>query len=714
MLWNKNEIFTNLFNTLIFEFEKLNFAKEVYLPTKSVLYAYGTLLDVKRLREIYAEPDKIEPEYTKETIVFLQTNKQEVKFDKSYLCALTAELVFSQSETLISTKPFLKNTDLLDFPGARSRMEKPIDTIENKTIPDLLLRGKVAYLFNKYSDDEKINILLFCAKHEQTAQRIMPRLLNNWISKVIGDTPEKRGNFVARSKISPLFVVGTFFNINLQYDPLRDGRDKSSLDYRWLQRFTTTMGKEYFETRTYSWFEQWTDTQKEFQNIFLLRDFEKSETPSNIYKGFNENKRELEEVIPGNYPEFRSKLRQSFIEYPFVQRHFANSSESWDRAASINEDGTKLIIDKLSIATANIKLAREEKILTDLYELAQLILIELQKYYHSADKDAELQKAKSIAGDIQLKLDMAFKGDGIKLFGHMINEFLLDEGSVYKLFRQKLDEIERRDVNMGKYNTIRINVPELNPNDLFDQNVERLFIHYEKKTEEQRQQFLTKLESEGIDLQELFYGNNDRIKNYSQQLSDTLIEFWLQDITHNEKPVTKQILTESALQDILDMFQKLYKKLGINKIIAEKIRSYVDRFNKIESAYEMIADISAEILNKCIVTVGMDLFNASDFQDLEKANEKNNLGLTFIKKEDHNLKISKEEVGDLFYTIDNLQTLVQENPEAIKNLPSYSNYQDWYNNLKIGFVSVCDIPNYDIQANERLGAIISECETIKY
>jgi len=315
LLWNNNEIFTTLFGNLIFEYGKLNFTNVVYLPLEAVLYKFGTLLDVKRLREIYTEADKIEPNYTAITKVLLPANNQELDFSKSYLCALSAELVFGQSETLLNSKPFLKETDLLDFPGARSRMEKLLEAIENKTIPDLLLRGKVAYLFNKYSDAEKINILIFCAKHEQTAQRIMPRLLNNWVNKIIGDTAEKREVFIAKSKISPLFVIGTFFNINLAYNPLQDKSDGigTPLSNRWLQRFTTTLEKEYFEKITYSWFENWATSQPDFQNIFLLRDFEKSETPSNLFKGFNTNKKELEEVPTPQYPNFRQDLMNTLL-----------------------------------------------------------------------------------------------------------------------------------------------------------------------------------------------------------------------------------------------------------------------------------------------------------------------------------------------------------------------------------------------------------------
>ena len=83
-----------------------------------------------------------------------------------------------------------------------------------------------------------------------------------------------------------------------------------------------------------------------------------------------------------------------------VNRHFANPEESWDEAASINKDGTQLIIDKLTIAAENINNASNEKTVDDLNEISLAIVSELLKYFHSNDKDEELQKAKSIAGDI--------------------------------------------------------------------------------------------------------------------------------------------------------------------------------------------------------------------------------------------------------------------------------------------------------------------------
>jgi hypothetical protein len=181
----------------------------------------------------------------------------------------------------------------------------------------------------------------------------------------------------------------------------------------------------------------------------------------------------------------------------------------------------------------------------------------------------------------------------------------------------------------------------------------------------------------------------------------------------NDKHIIQQILAQegsSALQDITEMFQKLFKKLGLAKRIAEKIRRYVDGHNKTDLPYEIVADMSAELLNKCINTVGFEYLDVSEINDLRQANEKNSLGLVLDPS-----KVAPEKtVEDLFTKIENWTDIIKVHPEEMQTLPSYRNYLAWYNRLKVGFVSVCDIPNYDVAANEKLGHIINECKTIKY
>ena len=121
-------------------------------------------------------------------------------------------------------------------------------------------------------------------------------------------------------------------------------------------------------------------------------------------------------------------------------------------------------------------------------------------------------KAISTAGSIQAELDISFGKDPY-FFGDMMRELMVDNSDVYNLYLNKIRDIERRDiVNMDKYSAIRMNVPDLNPNANFEMNLEYLRRHYEKRTIKECQEFFEK--EQGIDLNELFYGNKERVKKF--------------------------------------------------------------------------------------------------------------------------------------------------------------------------------------------------------
>ena len=110
------------------------------------------------------------------------------------------------------------------------------------------------------------------------------------------------------------------------------------------------------------------------------------------------------------------------------------------------------------------------------------------------------------------------------------------------------------------------------------------------------------------------------------------------------------------------------------------------------------------------LAVGFDYHDESEINDLRQANENNNLCLIL----DDNTNPTENSLEELFTKVENQTKIMTEEPEEMKSLPSYRNYLAWSNRLKVGFVSVCDIPNYDVTANANLGNIIEECKIIKY
>jgi hypothetical protein len=407
-------------------------------------------------------------------------------------------------------------------------------------------------------------------------------------------------------------------------------------------------------------------------------------------------------------------LRQSFVEYDFVKRHFENPENSWDKASSINKDGTQLIIDKLTIAANNIDAARREKTIRELNTFAQEILTLMKEYYNSPDKAESLLKAIATAGNIQAHLDIAFSKNPY-FFGTLMKELMLKQSDVFNLYIEKIHDIERRDlVNMDKYSAIRMQVTELNPNESFENNLESLRKHYEIQTISECQDFFEK--EKEIDLNELFYGNNERVKIFSDVLAEALETYWFEIYMPENQQNLTDIFTKVGLQNIQDMLRRLFEKLEIRRAVAERIRRYVDGYRNIEDVYEMIADISTEMINKFINSVGLEYYKESNFTDLKKASENIN-GLTLEHNELKFEQNNKAEVAALITKMGNLPELLNRNPlpkEELKLLPNYRSYIIWYDLLKAGFVTASGVPNYDPVANDKLGTIINECESIEY
>ncbi|MDB2495441.1 putative virulence factor, partial [Flavobacteriaceae bacterium] len=165
LFWNFNPQLTRLFNDLINQYKQLKFADTVYLPIDAVLRTKGTILDVSRLDEIYDSFKGQETQYTNTcSVLFLDKNgvEETTVFSKPHLCGLIAELIFVLPDSIKKQKPFLDKTDLLDFPGLRRTENTNENNITDLSLTTLLRRGRVDYLFNKYSSYERINTLLFC------------------------------------------------------------------------------------------------------------------------------------------------------------------------------------------------------------------------------------------------------------------------------------------------------------------------------------------------------------------------------------------------------------------------------------------------------------------------------------------------------------------------------------------------------------------------
>ncbi len=169
LLWNGNESYTKLYIKLSEALEKIGAESQIFLQPSSLLPRETSIIDVSILENLDQEAH--------ETEVVLAGAKK-VELSKAVLSALISELFLP---TVAPRRAVFENADILDFPGARTRFQKTIASDGNDGVHEFFLRGKIDYLFHKFTMDMRLDALVFCIDPGPLNVRELPDSLNDWL-----------------------------------------------------------------------------------------------------------------------------------------------------------------------------------------------------------------------------------------------------------------------------------------------------------------------------------------------------------------------------------------------------------------------------------------------------------------------------------------------------------------------------------------------------
>lgn len=726
MFWNNDPNLSEKFQLMFDACKKLDFASDAYISFDEINNSKGrTLLDVLWLN--------LEETNTQSQVRYKSYNGdyKTALVAKTYLAAICAEVVLEvvppsmeESEKARYVSTIIKSMDILDFPGARGR-GGILSTAGYEAI--LIRRGKVGYYFNKYSAERKINSLLFCWEPNIFDAKPMESSLRGWIDIAIGRNEDERAIYLTDIEIPPLFFVGTKFNLHLQTKTDDREDNPRALSNRWDKWFDEQLSKDIIgvptelnsgnENDNYKWFESWTRGVSNFDNCYLLRDFRYS---TNIFDGWTEESGTETMRKKEPYLGFYSKLRDSFINHPFVKKHFRDAASRWDEASEANCDGSLPIARNLASIVEKIAAAAAAKNMRDINEAINNVIAELKKHYYNTDTETNLKKALGSAARLQASLDIAFGRDPY-YFGRFMKAVTITEYAVHEVFSDVFSKVGEAG-NIGDYIYIYMRAPGIRPSNSFEDNLRILRIAYGFSNEEEcRQHFEGNLK---IDLEDLFLRSEFGMQSPSQMLAATLKSYWFNGwLRGSQREVISKMLGEGSFEEMVDMLQSLFVKYEVERRIAQTIHNYVDTFGiNVKELSEMIADICAEMINKFILTVGYDYYSHEDgvLDNLKEASSKHNIDLNFHFVDEASQPASNSHIAALMAETDNMERTRQMlmNPEkhSIHELsaviPGFRQSCRWRDLAKIGFVLTNDIPTYDVEANERLGQIIEKCRTL--
>ena len=371
ILWGKHKPFTQLYLQLTNTLDLIKHSDHVFTKIDALVPRENSIIDVKMLSELFPSSQSADIE--------IRTCKNEnVMINKSVLCALTAELEIPMKEL---SHNLFKHTDILDFPGARTRFERSLVNLNDSPdeMSNFFLRGKVAYLFDRYVKNYEVTAMLLCIPNSVMAVKGLPVLIDDWVSSRFGEGPEQR-----IGKENVLFFVLTKFDIHL------------------TTQVGSTVGDQFKNRMEASfenfgnWTKNWTPDQP-FNNCYWLR---------NPYIGCppiftQDSSTELELKNPESN-EIVDSYFNEYIKIESIQNHFEDPTSAWNAAMTPNDGGVNYLIERMS------KVCREEikpqYIVEQLNELANQMHNRLEEYYIEDDIGKRLSQKNKIIDEIENKL----------------------------------------------------------------------------------------------------------------------------------------------------------------------------------------------------------------------------------------------------------------------------------------------------------------------
>ncbi|MFJ4143149.1 putative virulence factor [Pseudomonas sp. NPDC089734] len=305
-----------------------------------------------------------------------------VSVSRAELAALTNELIFRLDNE--PANAIVNSVDLLDFPGYRSRQKlmsideaSEVDSsgATNNPVAKLLLRGKVAYLFERYTNEQEMNALVMCTSSFKQSEVVsVGPVLKSWIDKTQGSSAQQRdgrNGLIWALTMCDGFIGGALNGETVQFPESCDNMLKLTM----IERF----GNE-------EWMKQWGSAP--FKNTYLVR---KPRFKTNFIDlaadgeeiGFNEPSQSALQA-----------LQKAFGNSELVRRHVAEPLDAWQAMLKINDGGMSRFSSAFTpVANIDFKLDRIREQLDDL--MVQL-LPRLEEYYEAGGEDERARK-KAIA-----------------------------------------------------------------------------------------------------------------------------------------------------------------------------------------------------------------------------------------------------------------------------------------------------------------------------
>ena len=759
IFWIDNTDVSQLFIRLIECLGKINYEQEIYLPIDAVLHLGQrprTIMSVDCLKGLYGTSDNLQ------TDVYLPQKTSVISIGRSLLSAICSEVVFKVADRYLNTElefstemldensiQQIKNTfteakfneadkcfkfersllnysDLLDFPGARNRESLKVEFL-NKLDPEdgssnmikILLRGKVAFLFNCYSDSRRINLLMFCHDAKNVAVTSMFSVIEEWIKRYVGNTPRDRFETIQLADgISPFFAISTMFNIDMIEDEsqsrLIPGQEafyqeklENILNDRWYGRFNL-LYKDCFQASNVDWFNNWTGESEGFNNTYVLRDYKYSACSgkgNNLYKGYDELSdfpREHELALSLRYYELlKSTFTNNSEVQKFIRGSKANKTQKsnlwWDLSASMNNDGAALIIYNLTKASRKLTGVRNNQLNNQVKDILQKLSKIADNLYVRTDGKDLIPQAIKKARSICFELDTSCNNDNY-FFGHLLQSLQLSTKEIYELVHEKITDpaLIESVQSFKQYELIQRHLGEF---DTEEEGWNKILIYTGASDRDYAKDVLKKKK---VDIEILLKKSHKRMLN-SVVISEYVLNYWIDKVSASSlaNQLCESSLFDSAVMTLLiGHLIDTAKAFDLIDKMASLISSKTDVTNLSSVNEYYVTDVLKNIINDFVANFGYNYLSPEELDICRSIDNEQSLNAFGLINCDEPSVKDEIELAKLFSELNG-------NPQSL-TLSFQRNYDKWLGYMLISFLNknAANHPKIDNPiANEQIGSI---------
>lgn len=418
LIWDNIYHFTNVYQRLTQALEQVGFATSLYVKFEDALKERRTsIIGVDALSGI--------GEGRGDTLPVVSEDGRNAMVLREELAAITAEL-----RIVMANKPFdfFDHTDLLDFPGYRARnpvaksgMQK---FLAENGMKEFIIRGKVAYLFERYSDEQELTSLLLCQGPENFEVWDLVPVVYDWICSSNGTTPDRR----SADKTSLFFIMMKYDRIFEQSSGKNEDADR--FHSRLEGSLLNTYGKYSYDNGSKSWVQEWLPGNP-FNNVFLLRN------PAIVQDSLFDYCEKTEVGLRPDKVEYVSSLRRVFVNDSIIRQYHANPEVAWDAMMQLNDGGISRIADSLRpVCNPDTK---RQQVMRKANELREHVFAHLQPFFHSGDVAEQRLKKRQFLQRVGPQLKKCLDTNR---FAEFLKVLQVDPSELYAVY----ELIERRPV----------------------------------------------------------------------------------------------------------------------------------------------------------------------------------------------------------------------------------------------------------------------------